>query len=300
MYRDINGILRAKVGLHIHTTRSDGNVSPEEALERYKKAGYDAVALTDHWVYNGFGEANGMTILSGGEYNVGGNIASKGVFHILGIGMESAPNVIHPDHAKDDMYENNLQYANDVIKAINEKNGYAVLAHPAWSLNTVEQIKQLSGIAATEIYNTVSEHGMSNRPYSGAIVDMLAMNDIIYPLIAVDDAHYYNGDECVAYIMVEAENNAAEVILENIKAGKFYSTQGPEVHIERKEDGSVRVVCSPCDKIIFMSDSVWDQERVLEGDGIQEGVYHPSGETFIRAEVVDREGRTGWSNIIKL
>ena len=37
-----------KGNLHMHTTRSDGKVTPEEAKKIYYQAGYDFIALTDH------------------------------------------------------------------------------------------------------------------------------------------------------------------------------------------------------------------------------------------------------------
>ena len=38
-----------KGNLHTHTTNSDGRMSPEEVTRRYQEAGYDFLALTDHW-----------------------------------------------------------------------------------------------------------------------------------------------------------------------------------------------------------------------------------------------------------
>ena len=37
-----------KGNLHMHTTCSDGRVSPEQAEDMYEQAGYDFIALTDH------------------------------------------------------------------------------------------------------------------------------------------------------------------------------------------------------------------------------------------------------------
>ena len=49
MEKDLFGINRWKINLHTHTTRSDGSRTPEEVAEIYKKAGYDVIAVTDHW-----------------------------------------------------------------------------------------------------------------------------------------------------------------------------------------------------------------------------------------------------------
>ena len=43
---------RARIDLHLHTTRSDGAFSPEEALLKCARGGLDIVALTDHDLVN--------------------------------------------------------------------------------------------------------------------------------------------------------------------------------------------------------------------------------------------------------
>ena len=58
-----------KLGLHLHTTLSDGAKTPEEVAKEYKLDGYDAVAFTDHWTYGEGGELEGLHIISGCEYN---------------------------------------------------------------------------------------------------------------------------------------------------------------------------------------------------------------------------------------
>ena len=93
MEKDMFGVSRLKVNLHMHTTLSDGSKTPEEAAEIYKKAGYDVVAITDHWIHRDSGEIGGLRILSGAEYNIGGGDASTGVYHILGIGCSKKPNL---------------------------------------------------------------------------------------------------------------------------------------------------------------------------------------------------------------
>ena len=44
MFTDLTGKTRLKIGLHTHTTLSDGHKTPEEAAAVYKAAGYDAIA----------------------------------------------------------------------------------------------------------------------------------------------------------------------------------------------------------------------------------------------------------------
>ena len=254
----------------------------------YRKSGYDAIALTDHWSFGNAYVADGITVLSGAEYNIGGD-SRDGVFHIVGVGMTEEP-LWNPED------KTNPQA---VIDNIHAYGGLAILAHPAWSLNTLEQILPLQNVDATEIYNTVSGVHMSRRADSSLIVDMLASRGVFYPLIADDDAHYYDGDECYSWIMVEAEDASQEKLLDAIRDQRFYATQGPEIHAWREGDEIV-VRCSPCKEIVFHSNLAWTP-RVFEGETITEAHYKicPK-ECFVRAEIVDANGKHAWSNIIPI
>lgn len=145
MEKDMFGVSRLKVNLHMHTTLSDGSKTPEEAAEIYKKAGYDVVAITDHWIHRDSGEIGGLRILSGAEYNIGGGDASTGVYHILGIGCSKKPNLTQEAGPQ------------KIIDEVHRCSGIAILAHPAWSLNTAQQAAALNGVDATEIFKLLSE-----------------------------------------------------------------------------------------------------------------------------------------------
>ena len=300
MFTDSKGIKRLKIGLHTHTTRSDGKKTPEEVAKIYADAGYDAVALTDHWKYGEAQELCGLKILSGCEYNVGGGDARDAVYHIVGFGMERDPGLTTA--LRDDPSMTSAEKANIIVDAIHAVGGCAVLAHPAWSLNTPEQCMAVKNFDVTEIFNSVSEHGMSDRPYSGLIVDMLATGyGFCKPLLATDDAHFYAGDECRGMIMLEAEAAEEMGLVPAICAGKFYATQGPEVHLERLEDGTIHLTCTPASKIIFNSNVVWVRGRAVRGENLTEASYTPHAQDcFVRAEVTDAEGNCAWSNIIRL
>ena len=288
MYTDLFGKTRYKVNLHMHTNMSDGRRTPEEAVRLYKANGYDAVALTDHWVMGENTAMDGVTLLSGAEYNCGGSDCRNGVFHIVAICCDKEPRI------------DRGMGAQEMVDAIHAVGGLAVLAHPAWSLNTPAQILPLEGVDATEIYNSVSAVHNSRRPDSSILVDMLGAEGRYYPLIAADDAHYYDGsDECKSFIMVQAEENTPEELKKAIKAGRFYASQGPEVHLFRNGNEFVAKT-SPVSSIIFLSNYVWSQ-RAFDGDGITEARYTPrQGEKFIRVMVEDAEGRMAWSQIIPI
>lgn len=289
MYTDKKGNTWYKLGLHTHTTRSDGRVDPEKAAEIYKNAGYDAIALTDHWTYGEAGTLAGLKILSGCEYNLGGGTTDVCVMHIVGVGMTADPGI-----------EKETATPKTVVEAIERAGGLAILAHPAWSLNTLEQIEGLS-FAATEIYNTVSEVGQSDRAYSGYFVDVLANAGRFLPLLAVDDTHYYDGnDETKAFIMARLSALTEQEIKRAVREGDFYASQGPELYT-RMENGTLVIDCSPCSKIVVFSNLAWVSDRVERGESLVHKEYVPRpDEKYVRVEVTDKTGRMAWSNLIVL
>lgn len=101
----------------------------------------------------------------------------------------------------------------EVIDAINDCGGMAVLAHPYWSLNTKEDVEALHGFSLLEIYNSVSDVHQSVRPYSGYLVDVLANDGYVLPLIATDDTHYYDGTDDTKLILWWRRSGSAEDIL---------------------------------------------------------------------------------------
>lgn len=303
MFTDITGVRRLKTCLHMHTTISDGKKTPEEALALYEEAGYDIIAITDHWKFRPAGQYGNMKVLSGCEYDVAGFETADGpyeTFHVVGLNMAHQPELDRSLQTEDLPIRGKVR---KIVDAIHAAGGIAVLAHPAWSLNTPEQILRCCPFDATEIYNSVSDWGMSDRPYSGQIVDMLATVGTSYPLLATDDVHYYNGDEMRGMIMLEADAVEALSFNAAVKAGKFYATQAPEVHLERISREQVKVTCTPASKIAFLSNVPWAAGRMHRGSNLTEAVFSLNlerHERFVRAEVTDENGLCAWSNIIML
>lgn len=78
----------SKVDLHVHSTASDGRLSPAEVVREAAKLGLSHIALTDHDSVNGIEEAleaargfPGLTVIPGVEINTD---VPKGEAHILG------------------------------------------------------------------------------------------------------------------------------------------------------------------------------------------------------------------------
>ena len=89
-----------KANLHCHSTFSDGEWTPEEIKENYKKQGYSVVAFTDHNLYLSHQELSDeeFLALNGVEININDeNHPSKyaKTCHICMIAVEP-DNLMHP------------------------------------------------------------------------------------------------------------------------------------------------------------------------------------------------------------
>ncbi len=282
MYTDKNGSKYYKVALHLHSTVSDGGLTPDEIALLYKENGYDAIALTDHRHCGESKDMNGIHIISGVEYD---NDESTGTMHIVGLGMSRDPMVNESDCRQ------------TIIDKIGAAGGIAVLAHPAWSLNSISDAKKLNGFSATEIYNAVSEAGQSLRAYSDQFVDMCAVNEMYLGIFAVDDAHYYHGtDNCRGWVMVKADELTDKAIVEAIKNHDFFASQGPMLSVKREGDKLI-IDTSPCDVIAILSNCAWLPNRVVRGEGVTHHEYtFTKNEKWARVEIRDGDKRA-WSNI---
>lgn len=275
-----------KVALHQHTTISDGRKSPEDMVALYKSCGYDAVAFTDHWKYHKADNIDGMLILAGCEYDTGIRDGIEGVMHIVGIGMKEQPQLTR---------ENSRQ---EIIDKIIEQGGIAVLAHPHWSLNSIEDAEALDGFTACEIFNSCSEAHESQRAYSDHFIDISSNRGRYYKIFATDDAHFYDGtDETRGFVYVKAESLTEDAILEAIKKGDCFASQGPELFV-KKEGNKLIIDCSPCATVGVLTNFTIYKGHTVRGDDITHHEYElQPGEVWARVQVRDENGLYAWSNI---
>ena len=278
-----------KGNTHAHTTISDGRVSPEECMRQYREAGYDFLALTDHWVVGEERADQGILVLPGVEYDF--SFATQ-VLHLVCLfpKAEDASGIVRgtPHQA--------------VIEQVNRAGGAAIAAHPVWSLNTHDFLASLDGVDIAEVYNT-----MSDEPFNGprgnaeGILDVTAANGKLFNLVAADDAHAYAGEQCVSFTMVQAEDKTVGGILAALRQGRFYASQGPEFRQIEKHGREIIVHTSPVSRITVCSNAYWIRERCMEGNGLTERIYTARpGERFVRVQLTDEQGRKAWSNPISL
>ena len=278
-----------KGNLHCHTTLSDGVLAPEEVTALYRGLGYDFLAITDHRLLSAPNHMeNGMLLLSGMEMDF---MLPGEALHLIGVGMDEKLN----------RYDLSRSPQN-CIDLMRRCGGRAIVAHPAWSLNTLATLSALRDVTAAEIYNSVSTYPWNgDRADSSVLLDIAATHDSPYRFVASDDSHRYDGEAGRSFTMVQADGLSAEGILSALDNGRFYCSQGPRFEQISVEDGCVKVRCSPVRTVIFYSNLVWANGRCHSGEAQTSASYDLSAnrdETFVRVQLIDGQGLSAWSNPI--
>ncbi|MDE3175544.1 MAG: CehA/McbA family metallohydrolase [Pseudomonadota bacterium] len=290
--------------LHTHSTRSDGALSPEQVIAAYKRAGYDFIALSDHflarydWPITDTRaiRANNFTTLIGAELHAMGTEVGE-LWHILAVGLPLDFPAARPGETGPQL----AQRARDA-------GAFVAIAHPAWSQLRIGDGRALAAAHAVEVYN----HGSAVETDRGDgfyLLDQLCNEGRRLSAIATDDAHFRHGDHDAfgGFVEVKAESLAPEALLAALKAGQFYASQGPrllDVDVRRDE---VTVACSPVDAIALVTGTSRAISRIgrqmtgatLEvAAAAQRAWSEAAAMAWFRIVVIDAAGRRAWTNPI--
>ena len=288
--------------LHTHSTRSDGVLPPEEVCRRYRAEGYDFLALTDHFIGRyGYPVVDtvpmrdaGFTTILGAELHSGA-MANGELWHILAVGLPAdfAPSD-SPDFIPIVGQETGPELAARAVAA----GAFVAVAHPQWSGLTLADARSITAAHAVEVYN----HGCAtgcDRPDGFAIADLLLTEGRQLTLIATDDAHFSEPDHFGGWVMVKALENTPDALLQALKDGAFYSTQGPALHDVRLEG----------DHVVIESSAVVSAVAIGHGTGAKAVHGHSmtrsevplvrlNDSPWVRVAVIDAAGKRAWSNPI--
>ncbi|MCY2929906.1 MAG: CehA/McbA family metallohydrolase [Planctomycetota bacterium] len=281
-----------KAALHVHTTASDGKVSPREALEAYRRLGYDVVALTDHDRVTLADPPEGLTLLTGAEWAAAVPDSPAG-FHFVTIGIgpvEAAPiAALHNRPAK-------------MAALLRTLCPLVIVAHPYWSALTTELLASLGPAGALEVYN----HGCELEDalgYSHYAWDQLLARGHHWLGLAVDDSHWSTPDHGGAWVMIKSPDRSPASILAALASGCFYSSTGPAIESFCLSNRTVTLRCSAAASILFRCNGSLGTGLHRPGPGesltFAEHLL-PARARFVRAEVTDSAGGKAWTNPIYL
>ncbi|MBE6553971.1 MAG: PHP domain-containing protein [Ruminococcaceae bacterium] len=321
-----------RANLHCHSTNSDGDLPPEKIKEIYKAAGYSVVAYSDHNVlidHSDLDDEDFLTLTSV-EIDVNKKTAfswNKSPCYHINFYPDDQHNTaipcFNPKYVwgkREDLrdaqvyvgepdFERDYENVSDMINEFAKHGFMAMLNHPTWSLQTMEDYKNLdtTNIFAMEMYN----HGcyvMGWDEINGHVYDeLLRRGDKLF-CTATDDNHNHapygtaDWDSLGGFVMIKAPALTHKDIYQALKAGNFYASMGPEIRELYMEDGYLYVKTSPAAKIILTT-SV-RQARIVypttTHSTLTEARFnlnriHPG---YVRLTVFDEKGRQAWSQPI--
>jgi len=283
--------------LHTHSTHSDGALPPDQISRLYQEAGYDFVAITDHFrAEYGFPltDTQGLrtstfTTLLGAELHAPRTEFSA-EWHIIAVGLP--PGFRPPDSAEP---------GPDLARRARAAGAFIGMAHPAASLLTLADAQDLDAAHAVEVYNALS--AWEDRGDSWHLCDLLLGRGRRLSAYAADDAHFQPQDPpgCAAWVQVRAGSLDPDALLAALKAGHYYASTGPEIHAIVPRDGQVTIRCSPASRILVTG--CVPGKQVHAGHDLTEcslplDMFQAS--TYIRITIIDATGQRAWSNPIWL
>jgi hypothetical protein len=248
--------------LHAHSTLSDGALKPDEVVGAYRRAGYDFLQVSDHFlgrfdwpiVDTRKLRSNDFTTLIGAEIHAMSTTAGE-YWHVVATGLPLDFAAAGPD-------ETGPQLA----ARAREAGAFVTIAHPSWSQLTIEDGRSLKAAHAVEVYNHTCAI-LTDRGEGFYLLDQLCNEDRRLTAVAGDDAHFHNGDLDAfgGYVMVKSGSLDPDSLLEALKAGQFYSSQGPRIYDVEVTRTEARIECSPVHTIALVTNASPALSRVGRG-----------------------------------
>ncbi len=279
--------------LHTHSTNSDGRLPLPEVVRKYREAGYDFVAMTEHFMpaydYRISDtrdlRTDDFTTLISAELHQGHTSVGER-WHILAVGLPV-------DFEKPHLHET----APEIARRAADAGAFIGIVHPSWYGLTTEDAKTIDCAHAIEIYNHGSQVEV-DRGEDWPFCDALLNEGWHLNGFATDDAHQLTHDWLGGWVNVLADSLDPDALLTSLKQGRFYSSQGPEIRAVRIEGDEVHISCSPANRVSIQGRG----SRSANSMGVgMEDVTLPIDrftDSWMRITVIDENEKKAWTNPI--
>jgi hypothetical protein len=308
-----------KCALHTHSTVSDGTLPPHHLVQSYGEAGFDVVAITDHWRLTITPSTRQVLTIPAAE--LGFDLAhpnyprQSGEFLVYGI-----------DHVPDDpggdranwMFNAEENWEVRTFESLTVASRWATtqgavvyVAHPYWNGLSVDDLLETEGYVGLEVFNGSAELE-TGRGDSSTWWDVLLGRGRPMFGVGTDDQHYPLFELGAAWTMVHAAERSPEAVLDALRTGQSYFSHGPTIHEISQVEGGVEVACSPVRSVVLhrevehgVSVTVGANGRRMgsilatDDSGLITRAYlerHEPAPAYERVTVIDQLGRKAWSN----
>jgi hypothetical protein len=286
--------------LHTHTIESDGDSSPVAVARWYAEHGYDFLVITDHDMITRIGPKGvGELVLIAGE-EVTDHLPQQPL-HVNAIGLTK---VVQPQHGK-----TTVEVLQRNIDAVRAAGGLTLINHPnfGWAIRA-EDLLQIDRATFLEIASGHPFVNSEGPPSAESMWDrMLTAGKRIYG-VAVDDVHHLLRPWDVdiappgkAWVVVRAAKRDAKSILSALAAGDFYASTGVELADIVATSKSITVRVTPKNQARYRFQFIGSGGRVLQESGGALATYKIRGnEGYVRAKVIDSNGKSAWTQPVML
>lgn len=289
--------------IHTHSDLSDGRLKPDQVIQAYREAGYDFMMLSDHflarfdWPIADTRELRtpDFTTLIGAEIHAPKTKVGE-LWHLVAAGLP----LDFPPCSDDET-------GPELARRAADSGAFVGIAHPAWSQLTMEDANSIDAAHAVEIYN----HGCATETDRGEgwyLLDQMLNEGKHLTAFATDDAHFreHDSDAFGGWVHVKSEDLDPDSLLQALKDGAYYSSQGPRIDDLSIEGTRLQISCSPVDKISVtcgVSRSVVKSGRAichadLDFARLDVGWFLEKPSDWLRVTLIDNMGKRAWTNPI--
>ncbi len=290
-----------KANLHCHTTVSDGMYTPEKTKEEYMQRGYSVIAFSDHekMVPHPELQAGDFVALTAAEISVdkkGTQWPNTQTYHINLI-AETPNKTTYPTsgvHPHDRGYS--VESVSALLGEARSEGFLTTINHPRWSMQDSNAICGLENLTYFEIYNHQCQSDLFNGDGEYEYELFLRAGGKS-GVAACDDNHisrgYFGG-----FTMISAPTLSYDNIINSLKNGDMYASNGPEIYELYIEDNSLYIKCSPVERIGVFTEAR-NNARVFSNDGtdsLTEAVLPLDFvHEYIRVVLCDTRGHRAWT-----
>ena len=312
-----SNVKQLKGNIHMHTVRSDGKLTPEEAAEKYRKAGYDFIMISDHEIYWNSDrlDREDFLVLAGTETSIlmnqdyrwpldyglrgGGNPRNLHTYMhyncILDETLEDRSQFFRQDEPVPQMKDRGIDSWNRQVDFMREKGNLVIVNHPHWSRLEPAMLLASRNITAFEVWNSGDVYKCGGRS-DEEIWDYCLTRGKRLLAVAADDSHEYTTDFSAGFTMVQCREFSKIEICRAFKEGKFYASCGPVVEDMRIEDGVLKMRFTPARHVKIVGYDADGYNKCLENGELFESLewkINPKMRYF-RPVIIDDFGREAW------
>jgi hypothetical protein len=132
----------------------------------------------------------------------------------------------------------------------------------------------------------------TDRPDGFHTLDLLLAEGRKLNLGAADDAHFSDPDYFGGWVMVKSNENSPVSVLESLKEGTFYSSQGPDLIDIEIESDTAEVYSTPVSTIIIQGQgSAYVAQHGQSLVSTQLSLERLKKSPWLRVTVIDHNGK---------